>query len=101
MNKLQLILYTRKGCCLCEGLEKRLKKISLKDLNPPLELYVIDIDSPAINDIDRNRYDLRVPVLLIGHASEKNYLELPRVSPRLDEPSLFEWLQRLISKSLF
>ena len=41
MKSLILTLYSRTGCCLCEGLEQNLKSISLKDLTPPLELHVV------------------------------------------------------------
>ncbi len=46
----ELILFTRRGCCLCEGLEERLRA-----LDPPPPLHCVDIDAdPAL----RARYDL-------------------------------------------
>ncbi|MFM7675715.1 MAG: glutaredoxin family protein [Synechococcus sp.] len=79
----ELILYTRRGCCLCEGLEERLRA-----LEPPPPLRRVDIDAdPAL----RARYDLEVPVLALECQGELR--ELPRVSPRLAGPQLRNWLQ--------
>ena len=41
----QLTLYSRTGCCLCEGLESRLRDLDLLGLS--IELAVIDIDAPG------------------------------------------------------
>ena len=41
----QLTLYSRTGCCLCEGLESRLRALDLLGLS--IELTVIDIDAPG------------------------------------------------------
>ena len=40
----ELVLYSRQGCCLCEGLESRLGDLELSKLE--LVLQVIDIDAP-------------------------------------------------------
>ena len=96
-----LILYVRNGCCLCEGLESRLRKLPLHFLNPPLELSVIDIDGADVQESVRARFDLKVPVLLFGPMTDqKTFVELPRVSPRLQEEALFGWLQKIILKHL-
>ena len=88
IESLQLTLFSRQGCCLCEGLEQRLKGLDLSRFEPPLILEVIDIDGPGIEPDLRFRYDLEVPVLALqGHP-------LPRVSPRLSGEGLFNWLQR-------
>jgi hypothetical protein len=79
----ELILFTRRGCCLCEGLEERLRA-----LDPPPPLHCVDIDAdPAL----RARYDLEVPVLALERGGVVQ--ELPRVSPRLAGPQLRNWLQ--------
>ena len=93
-----LILYGRAGCCLCEGLEKRLREISLHDLVPSMNLRVVDIDSDNFSEIERARYDLRVPVLLIELKNHKQLLELPVVSPRIKEKQLFDWIQKEINQ---
>ena len=66
MSAVLLILYSRKGCCLCEELDRRLRCLPLKDLTPPLELRVIDIDAVDTPKEVRVRYDLQVPVMVLG-----------------------------------
>lgn len=85
---LPLILYSRQGCCLCEGLEQRLRELALHTLTPPLRLQVIDIDAAGVDPALKARYDLEVPVLALPAGA------LPRVSPRLSGEGLFRWLQR-------
>jgi hypothetical protein len=72
-----LLLLTRQGCCLCEGLEEKLRLLAL-----PFERRDVDTD-PAL----QARYGLEVPVLLMGER------ELPRVSPRLSPEALHHWLK--------
>jgi hypothetical protein len=83
----QLLLYTRSGCCLCEGLAEKLRA-----LDPPPELQLVDIDGdPAL----KARYELTVPVLAVleGPATAPGVRELPRVSPRLAGDRLLSWLR--------
>lgn len=89
IESLTLTLFSRQGCCLCEGLEQRLQAIDLHRVRPPLVLDVIDIDAEGIEPDVRSRYDLEVPVLMLQGRP------LPRVSPRLSGEGLFIWLQRL------
>ena len=88
IETMQLILFSRQGCCLCEGLEQRLRELDLNGLRPTLSLDVIDIDAAGIDPELRTRYDLEVPVLTLQGKP------LPRVSPRLSGEGLFNWLQR-------
>ncbi|AKN59840.1 MULTISPECIES: glutaredoxin family protein [unclassified Synechococcus] len=85
----RLLLYSRAGCCLCEGLEQRLRDLNLEDDIHPLTLVVVDIDAPDCAASLRARFDLEVPVLVLGDT------ELPRVSPRLSGDGLRTWLQRV------
>ena len=79
-----LLLLTRKGCCLCEGLEQKLRAI-----DPPLALELIDVDGdPAL----QARFGLEVPVLQVR--SGQGDRQLPRVPPRLAGASLQVWLQK-------
>ncbi len=94
MNSEVLILFSRKGCCLCETLEKKLSNISLINLNPPIALSIIDIDSKEVS-IDINRkYTNEVPVLVLDSCKLSRKFELPRVSPRLKEDLLLSWIQK-------
>lgn len=78
----ELLLYTRRGCCLCEGLEEKLRQ-----LEPALALRLIDVDTdPEL----QARYGLEVPVLV--HRSAAGDRPLPRVSPRLSGAALARWL---------
>jgi len=79
----KLRLYTRAGCCLCEGLEERLRAM---DPAPGLELVDVDGD-PAL----QARYGMEVPVLAVVETGG-GLRELPRVPPRLAGERLTAWL---------
>lgn len=80
-----LLLFTRQGCCLCEGLEEK-----LRELEPPPKLEIRDVDAdPAL----QARYGLEVPVLALPTADGR-WQELPRVPPRLSGQALGIWLRR-------
>jgi len=97
LPSLPLRLYTRVGCCLCEGLEERLRA-----LDPPPPLEVLDVDGdPAL----QARYGLRVPVLAraggfftaagtapAGAPPAPAWVDLPPVPPRLGGERLQAWL---------
>jgi hypothetical protein len=86
-----LVLYTRRGCCLCEGLEEKLRAL---DRPPCLELVDVDGD-PQL----QARYGLEVPVLVARTGA--GLVRLPRVSPRLAGTQLAQWLvQWLASQDL-
>jgi hypothetical protein len=79
-----LVLITRKGCCLCEGLGQKLAALA-----PAPAVVVIDVDTdPAL----LHRYGLEVPVLLLRSSAGDR--ELPRVPPRLAGAGLQVWLQK-------
>ena len=88
----ELTLYSRTGCCLCEGLESRLRALDLVGLS--VTLTVMDIDASDTSEHVKARYDLEVPVLALDGS------ELPRVSPRLSGEGLLNWLQRCLSTAL-
>ena len=94
MNLELLILYSRKGCCLCETLEKKLSNIGLTNLNPPIELSIVDIDSETVPNDIKGKYKNEVPVLVLHSNKSLNKFEFPRVSPRLKEDLLFSWIQK-------
>ena len=81
-----LRLYSRQGCCLCAGLEDRLRQLDLDSLQ--LALSTVDIDHPDTPSECKARYDLKVPVLALDNK------ELPRVSPRLSGDGLLKWLSK-------
>jgi hypothetical protein len=81
-----LVLFTRQGCCLCEGLEEKLLA-----LDPPPALRVVDVDTDPVL---QGRYGMTVPVLALADAGGGPLRELPRVSPRLAGAQLRAWLTR-------
>jgi hypothetical protein len=82
-----LLLYTRVGCCLCAGLEERLRAL---DPAPPLTALDVDAD-PVL----QARWGLEVPVLaLAAEPGEAAARILPRVPPRLAGEGLRRWLER-------
>jgi hypothetical protein len=81
----KLLLYSRAGCCLCEGLEERLMA-----LDPAPALEVLDVDrDPAL----QARYGLEVPLLAVATGGTL----LPRVPPRLGGEALERWLRRTLA----
>lgn len=82
----ELLLFTRQGCCLCQGLEEKLLA-----LDPPQPLQVIDVDTDPVL---QGRYGMAVPVLAVVGSGEDPLRELPRVSPRLAGAQLRAWLIR-------
>ena len=72
MLVLELTLYSRSGCHLCEEMKAVVEAVSA---DYPLRLREVDIDTdPEL----RSRYDTEVPVLLINDRKAFKY----RVSPR-------------------
>ncbi|SBO43047.1 glutaredoxin family protein [Cyanobium sp. NIES-981] len=79
-----LLLYSRPGCCLCEGLEEKLRLLS-----PAPDLEVVNVDEdPAL----QARFGLEVPVLAWRSAQGERVL--PRVPPRLVDTALLVWLRK-------
>ena len=89
-----LILFSRKGCCLCETLEKKLSNISLTNLNPPVVLSIVDIDSKEVSTDIHMKYTNEVPVIILDSYKLSRKIELPRVPPRLKEDLLLSWIQK-------
>ena len=94
MNSDVLILYSRKGCCLCEILEKKLSNICLNNLKPSLTLSIVDIDCKKVPLDIQMKYTNEVPVLIIDSTKLLKKIELPRVSPRSKENMLLFWIQK-------
>ena len=77
----ELMLVTRAGCCLCQGLEEKLQALAV-----PFGSLDVDADPQLLA-----RFDLEVPVLLRREGDNEQVL--PRVSPRLTAPQLLTWLR--------
>ena len=94
MNSEVLILYTRKGCCLCQALEKKFSNICLENLNPSIVFSIIDIDSKNVSSDIHIKYTNEVPVMVLESTKLLKKIELPRLSPRLKEDMLLSWIQK-------
>ena len=94
MNSEVLILYSRKGCCLCQTLEEKLSNICLRNLKPSIVLSIVDIDSNRVSLDIQMKYTNEVPVIVLDSARLLKKIELPRVSPRLKEEMLLYWIQK-------
>ena len=88
------VLYSRKGCCLCLALEKKLSSICLRKLKPSIVLSVVDIDSKKVSLDIKMKYTNEVPVIVLDSTKLLKKIELPRVPPRLKEEMLFSWIQK-------
>ncbi|KAK2388174.1 hypothetical protein QL285_061883 [Trifolium repens] len=91
----KLILYSKPGCCLCDGLKEKLQSAFL--LSAPYSLSDVDLH---IRDITTNpewekAYQYEIPVLakVLSDGTEEI---LPRLSPRLG----VELLQKKIAAAL-
>ena len=97
MNSEVLILFSRKDCCLCQALEKKLSKISLTSLNPPIVLSIVDIDSKEVSRDIQKKYTNEVPIIVLSSNKLSKKTELPRVPPRLKEDLLLSWIQNKLN----
>ena len=94
---MDLFLYTRKGCCICDKLKNDLDNLNIKNLYPNLEIFEIDIDRFDLYRDNFKKYDHQVPVLALQLKDSKEIFELPRVSPRLKTFQLNNWLKKNIN----
>lgn len=81
-----LILYSKPGCHLCEGLQEKLETL-------PLQLEVRDITQ---NEAWFQKYQYEVPVLCCPMATDNTALgeqPLPRLSPRASVAQVAKMIQ--------
>ena len=78
-----LILYSKPGCHLCEGLAEKLQQIP--------EIATLEIRDITANPAWWEQYYLEVPVLKVAGDPER---PLPRPSPRLTVAQLRTWLEQ-------
>jgi len=86
-EKIRLILYSKLGCHLCEGLEEKLNQIESLDF----ELEVRDI---ASREDWLQAYQYEVPVLCRDSLGTEE--QLPRPSPRATVRQLQQMLQKYL-----
>ncbi|MFB2770263.1 glutaredoxin family protein [Pelatocladus sp. BLCC-F211] len=96
---MRLILYSKPGCHLCEGLQEKLEKIVEMQNFPSLQLEIRDITT---DDDWFKAYQYEVPVLFVANqandAQDKEKMQLiPRPSPR----ATVQQLENLLRKYLY
>jgi len=87
---MRLILYSKPGCHLCEGLQEKLEKIE----NLKFNLEVRDITT---RDDWFAAYQYEIPVLVLSHQRDTHNAEekpIPRPSPRATVKQLEQLLQK-------
>ncbi|BAY09436.1 glutaredoxin family protein [Calothrix sp. NIES-2098] len=87
---MRLILYSKPGCHLCEGLQEKLEKIQ----NLALELEIRDITTREDWFL---AYQYEVPVLYLSNPADTNEKPLPRPSPRASVQQLEQMLRKYLS----
>nr|WP_075487674.1 glutaredoxin family protein [Prochlorococcus marinus] len=98
---MKIIIFVRQGCCICGSLKNKLAKIKLSELFPNLEeLKEIDIDRFDLYKDKYKKYNYEVPVIAVEGIRSEEIIELPRISPRLKDDQLKNWLQKNISTIL-
>ncbi|MEM9925222.1 MAG: glutaredoxin family protein [Cyanobacteria bacterium P01_D01_bin.50] len=88
---MKLILYSKSGCHLCEGLQEKLETILQTPLFPSLELEVRDINQ---NEDWFATYQYEVPVLCVVKNDKLQII--PRPSPRTSVVQLEKILRKYI-----
>jgi len=88
-----LILYSKPGCHLCEGLLEKLEQIQ----SPPVQLEIRDITS---REDWFQAYQYEIPVLykreVAASSEEIREMPLPRPAPRLSVEQLQRFLQKYL-----
>ena len=97
---MKIFIFVRKGCCLCDTLKNKLKKINLKEIKPTLEIKEIDIDRVDLYEDKYKKFNYEVPVVAIQESKSNKIIEFPRVSPRLKDDQLKKWLEKNINIAL-
>lgn len=90
---MRLILYSKPGCHLCEGLQEKLEQIEGLDF----QLEVRDITT---REDWFNAFQYEIPVLVKVEPDRKDVEEpLPRPSPRATVRQLEQMLQKYLAKN--
>ncbi|GLT85033.1 hypothetical protein SLE2022_032350 [Rubroshorea leprosula] len=91
----KLVLYSKPGCCLCDGLKEKLQ--AAFSLSGPDSLHDVDLQVRDIttNPEWENAYQYEIPVLakVLADGTEET---IPRLSPRLG----VELIQKKIAAAL-
>ncbi|AFY46322.1 Glutaredoxin-like domain (DUF836) [Nostoc sp. PCC 7524] len=89
---MRLILYSKPGCHLCEGLQEKLEQIQ----NLPFELEIRDITT---REDWFGAYQYEIPVLHLIQSEDEQAQALPRPSPRASVQQLQQMLYEYLAKT--
>lgn len=104
-----LVLYTKPGCCLCDGLKDTLGEVmsgkGTAGLGATLQAMTLEIRDVSTNDAWAERYATEVPVLTLlpgtdGEKEAGREIPLPRPAPRLSPARLAIRLEQDVSAAL-
>jgi hypothetical protein len=87
---MHLILYSKIGCHLCEGLQEKLQQIT--DLQINLEIRDITTNPDWFD-----RYQYEIPVLCLQ--TENSEQQIPRFSPRTNTAQIQKILEQYVAKT--
>jgi glutaredoxin len=87
---MQIILYSKPGCHLCEGLQEKLEQVQLE-----INLEIRDITS---REDWFQAYQYEIPVLFLRSA-DSQLVPIPRPSPRASVAQIQQLLQKTLSES--
>ncbi len=87
---MRLILYSKPGCHLCEGLQEKLEKIQ----NLRFELEIRDITT---REDWFAAYEYEIPVLYLVKPGDEEAQALPRPSPRANVQQLEQMLSKYLA----
>ena len=93
---MRLILYSKPGCHLCEGLQTKLEQVQ----SIPLDLEIRDITS---QDDWFQAYQYEIPVLYAVQDLEpqaERFTLMPRISPRASVRQIEQVLQKFLGGNL-
>ncbi|BCL36604.1 glutaredoxin family protein [Nostoc sp. MS1] len=89
---MRLILYSKPGCHLCEGLQEKLEQIQ----NLSFELEIRDITT---REDWFAAYEYEIPVLYLVKPGDDEAQALPRPSPRANVQQLAQMLSKYLANS--
>ncbi|KAG7552387.1 Thioredoxin-like superfamily [Arabidopsis thaliana x Arabidopsis arenosa] len=82
-NTRKLVLYSKPGCCLCDGLKEKLNAaFSLSSGSDSLNDVTLQVRDITTNPEWERAYQYEIPVLAKENSDGKEEI-LPRLSPRL------------------
>ncbi len=93
LKPMHIILYSKPGCHLCEGLQEKLEQVVETQDFAHLQLQIRDITT---RDDWFQAYQYEIPVLFVADATENQAKMIPRPSPRASWQQLAQLLQKYI-----